>query len=105
MRLLAGLGGATAAAILMLTVGQAEAAQHPRVPPGDCQALVAARGPHNVWQVSFYGERKDLWDNISDYSASPCFASLANCKAWLYWAMSDWPDRNNSTLCRRGVGY
>ena len=99
------LGAVGAAAALAFFASSAEAAQPPRVNPGDCAALAAAHGPSRVWQTTFYGDHRDLWDNIDHYSAAPCFASEEQCKAWLYWAQSDWPDRNNTTFCRRGIRY
>ncbi len=83
----------------------AEAAQPPRVHAYACGPLVASRGPSRVWQTWFTGVKRDLWDNHRRYTAAPCFASLSACKAWLYWAQSDWPDRNTFRPCRRGLHY
>ena len=32
-------------------------------------------------------------------------ATQAACKAWLYWAQTDWPLVNTFKVCRKGVGY
>jgi hypothetical protein len=87
------IGGATLA-------HRADAAP-PRVEGYSCKALAASIGPGKVWRTNFRGEKRDIWDNYWPYSASPCFPSEKICKAWLYWAQSDYPDRNTFTPCRR----
>jgi hypothetical protein len=82
----------------------AEAAQPPRVQAYSCSYLVATRASH-IWQTWFTGARRDLWDHYDTYTAAPCFTGEASCKAWLYWAQSDWPDRNTFRPCRRGLVY
>jgi hypothetical protein len=66
------------------------AAQPPRVPGAHCGALGAQIGPGNVWQTSFMGWRYDVFGDREDIFVAPCFASEADCTAWLYWAQSDW---------------
>jgi hypothetical protein len=105
MRLSAILIAAAAmvAAIVPPTV-PARAAPPPRVQGYNCSALAPSVGPSKVWRTSFRGEKRDIWDHYWPYSASPCFPSLSACKAWLYWAQSDYPDRNTFTPCKR-LGY
>ena len=69
----------------------ASAAQPPRVPGYDCRALGAQVGPGNVWQTVFTGWREDIFGRREDLRVAPCFASQADCNAWLYWAQTDWP--------------
>jgi hypothetical protein len=103
MRILAGLFALST--ILACAIPPAEAAQPPRVAAYDCRQLAAQKGPANVWQTWFTGRRDNLFGPDDWYTASPCFASLTNCKAWLYWAQSDWPKVNTFRPCRKGVGY
>ncbi len=91
---------------LALAIPQpAEAAQPPRVQAFVCSYLAATRGPANVWQTWFTGQRDQLFGPDLHYTASPCFNSLANCKAWLYWAQSDYPKQNTFKPCRKGFPY
>ena len=94
-----------ATAIVLSTIGlaaeRAEAAPPPRVAAGNCSLLAAQYGPAKVWKTNFRGQKRDLWDHFWPYSASPCFTSAAACKAWLYWAQSDYPHQNSFTPCRR----
>lgn len=83
----------------------ANAAQPPRVPAYQCGPLAASIGPGQVWQTWFTGQKKGLFDDISYYTASPCFPSEYECKAWLYWAQSDWSYHSNFKPCRLGLGY
>ena len=105
MRILAGLFGL--AALLMLAgAGQrAEAAQPPRVPAYDCGYLANSKGAANVWQVWFRGQRPVPLGPDEHYTAAPCFTSEATCKAWLYWAQSDWPNVSTFQPCRKGIRY
>jgi hypothetical protein len=100
MRLSAIVLATTAIGAACLPVVPAEAAP-PRVQGQSCSALAAAIGPGKTWRTSFRGEKRDPFDNFWPYSASPCFASREACRAWLYWAQSDYPDRNTFTPCRR----
>jgi hypothetical protein len=106
MRLLAS-GAAIAALVLAAAIPPipAHAAQPPRVEGGDCNYLAAQFGPSKVWRTDFRGSRPSPFDlrhqDYWPYSASPCFKSQAACKAWLYWAQSDYPYQNNFTPCRR----
>lgn len=79
------------------------AAAPPRVPAYDCGSLAAQVGRGNVWQTWFTGQREDLFDRIDTYTAAPCFTTQANCKAWLYWAQTDFPSVNSTRPCRKGV--
>ena len=104
MRILAGFLGL--AALLMLSAPHAaQAAQPPRVSPESCGALASTIGPRNVWQTWFRGSHRQLFDRIDWYTASPCFRTQAACKAWLYWAQTDWPLVNTFRPCRKGLGY
>ena len=90
-----------ALAIGGMSVAHRADAAPPRLQGYDCSALAASLGPGKVWRTSFRGEQRDLWDHFWPYSASPCFASEKACKAWLYWAQSDYPHQNSFTPCRR----
>jgi len=100
-------GTIAAAAILAAFAGHAAPAAADPPPRGvqalDCRSLAAAAGPANVWWTAFRGERSNLWDQVQAYSVTACFLAEADCRAWLYWAQSDYPDRMVSTPCRRGL--
>lgn len=68
----------------------AAAASPPRVQGQNCQVLAAQIGGANVWQTTFWAWRFDVFGDREDIFTAPCFSSEANCKAWLYWAQSDW---------------
>ncbi len=104
MRILAGFLGL--AALLALGGPQsAAAAQPPRVAAYSCGSLSSTIGPYNVWQTWFTGARKPLFGPLDWYTAAPCFKTQTACKAWLYWAQTDWPVRNTFRPCRKGIGY
>lgn len=101
MRILFGFLGL--AALLMLGAPHpASAAQPPRVAAESCNSLAATIGPHNVWRTWFTGSRERLFGEPEWYTASPCFRTQATCKAWLYWAQTDWPRQNTFRPCRKG---
>ena len=82
-------------------------APYPRVQGGDCTALKAKLGANAVWHTWFKGQLDTPGDsngNLSSiyYYDDPCFASLETCKAWLYWAQTDWPDMMQFQRCREG---
>jgi hypothetical protein len=79
------------------------AADHPRVPALDCGAVAASIGAKNVWHARFYGERVNILDRREWYLASPCFKTESNCKNWLYWAQTDYPQATQVQFCRRGL--
>ena len=103
MRILAGFLGL--AALLVLAAPHGAQAAPPRVAAYSCGYLASAVGPHNVWQTWFRGGRKPLFGPPQWYTASPCFKSEAACKAWLYWAQTDWQLVNTFRPCRKGIGY
>jgi len=104
-RMMAGLAAAAALFGIGAMIETAEAAPPPRVPAYNCGYLVQTQGPAKVWQTWFRGYRETLFGPDNYYTATPCFTSQANCKAWLYWAQTDWPKRNNFKPCRKGLGY
>ncbi|HET7715743.1 MAG TPA: hypothetical protein VFK86_08955 [Bauldia sp.] len=81
----------------------ADAANPPRVQGESCSKLKAMLGRANVWQTSFVGQRKGPFDQILSYHAAPCFRTQANCKAWLYWAQTDWDYYQYFNPCRKGI--
>jgi hypothetical protein len=101
----AALGAAVIAAPLALLSPPAEA-QPPRpVAAYNCNALAAQVGLGNVWQTAFWGWRYDVFGDREDIDAVVCFTSEAECKAWLYWAQSDWEHVFPPPLpCRKGIG-
>jgi hypothetical protein len=96
---------ATAAAIAAAALAlSAHAASPPRVEGEDCRVLAAAIGKNNVWQTTFWATGKDVFDRPVEFFAAPCFRTQATCKAWLYWARSDWdPNYVQPQPCTRGV--
>lgn len=80
--------------------------QPARVAAGNCAALAAQIGASRVWQTVFSAEREGSFGLTEWINAAPCFASEADCKAWLYWARSDWhPNYRHPQPCRAGIPY
>ena len=100
MRILTGIVGL--AAVLMLSAPHVAQAAPPRVAGPSCRGLAAQVGPGNVWRTTYRGYRHQLFGPPRSYYASPCFRTEAACKAWLYWAQTDWPRMNSFTPCRPG---
>ena len=81
--------------------------------PARCRQPAAGQGPRaaassrprsarrNVWQTSFVGQRLGPFDQLEDYHAAPCFRSQADCKAWLYWAQTDWDRYQYFNPCKK----
>jgi hypothetical protein len=97
-----------AAAVLMFAasfppLSPAEAANPPRVQPQSCSRLKAEIGARNVWQTSFVGQRRGPFDRLESFHAAPCFRTQAACKAWLYWAQTDWDHYQYFNPCRKGI--
>jgi len=90
-------------ALALAPVVPAHAANPPRVQPQSCRALKAEIGAKNVWQTSFVGQRRGPFDRLESYHAAPCFRTEAACKAWLYWAQTDWDRYQYFNPCRKGV--
>jgi hypothetical protein len=103
MRILAGFLGL--AALLVLGAPLAAHAAPPRVAAYSCGVLASTMGPSHVWRTWFSGSRRQLFGPPLYYTASPCFKTQAACKAWLYWAQTDWPRVNTVGPCRRGIAY
>ena len=103
MKVFAGFLGL--AALAALAMPHAANAAPPRVAAYSCGALAAQVGPRNVWQTWFRGMHHELFGPPSRYYAAPCFRTEAACRAWLYWAQTDWPLQNTFRPCRRGIGY
>lgn len=83
----------------------AEAAPPPRVTASSCSALASTVGAHRVWRTWFTGSRHQLFGPPLHYTASPCFKTETACKAWLYWAQTDWPRQNTFRPCWTGGEY
>ena len=94
-----------ATCLAAVSIGSAQAAAPPRVEAFHCSYLVSSVGAANVWQTWFNGERSNLFDRVTRLIAAPCFQTEANCKAWLYWAQSDYTDYSTFRPCRRGLNY
>ncbi len=92
-----------AACLVSAATIPADAASPPRVNGENCNKLKAAIGRSNVWSTSFIGQRKGPFDQIWSFQDAPCFRTQANCKAWLYWAQSDWDYYQYFNPCRKGV--
>ena len=103
MRILFGFLGL--AALLAFAVPHTAEAAPARVPAYSCSYLAATVGPSHVWQTWFRGARKPLFGPRQFYVAAPCFKTYSACKAWLYWAQTDWPLTNTFRACRKGIGY
>lgn len=84
-------------------IGPAAAANPPRVSPESCSRLKAQIGAKNVWQTSFVGQRQGPFDQLESYHAAPCFRTQQACKAWLYWAQTDWDRYQYFNPCKKGI--
>jgi hypothetical protein len=93
---------ATALVAAAMTV-PAAAAQPPRVKAYSCSALKRTLPVSQIWSTWIYGERRNLFGPNDAYQNAPCFKSLANCKAWLYWAQTDWNIDTRMKPCHRGL--
>jgi hypothetical protein len=89
--------------LVPLMAAPAEAAP-PRVAALSCKALAKTTPRSQIWWSYFYGEKSGLFRR-EWHSATGCFKSQANCKAWLYWQMTDWPLDMRWTACRTGLPH
>ena len=92
-----------AVALSLATLVPAEAANPPRVNPESCSRLKSQIGAKNVWQTSFVGQRQGPFDQMESTHSAPCFRTQEACKAWLYWAQTDWDRYQYFTPCKKGV--
>lgn len=97
------LAAAAAAAGSGLAPDIGMAATPPRVSGESCARLGAEIGRGNVWQTSFVGQRRGFFDRLESFHAAPCFRTQAACKAWLYWAQTDWNYYQYFNPCRKGI--
>ncbi len=82
------------------------AAQPPRVQGLNCTRSLKASAPKNaIWWAAFWGQREGFFDRRESTHQVRCFRSQADCKAWLYWIQSDWPEWNQFLPCKRGFPY
>ena len=79
------------------------AAAPPRVNALNCKTLAKSMAKSSIWSTSFYGQRTDFWNHREFASFAPCFRSQQDCKAWLYWAQTDWSDYNRWKPCHTGL--
>ncbi len=96
-----------ATALTTVPLAGALAGPPPRVEGFQCSQLVRSVGAANVWQAYFRGRKRNLFDQVWYLDAVRCFQNEANCKAWLYWAQSDYRDGGYNIVerCRRGAGH
>ena len=84
----------------------ASAGPPPRVKGLICsKSLKASAAKNAIWWTNFQGARKGFFDQRETTMMVRCFRSQADCKAWLYWAQTDWPDWNQWLPCKRGFPY
>jgi len=103
--MLARLALALALLLSTLAVATMPAGAAPaRVTALSCKTLAKSMARNQIWWSHFYGERSGLFRR-EWHSATGCFKSQANCKAWLYWQMTDWPLDMRWSACRRGLPY
>jgi len=92
--------------LLSLAGGTAVAAPPPRVEGLLCtRSLKASMPKGSIWWTAFYGERTGFFDRHETIHLVRCFKNEAACKAWLYWAQTDWPYLNQWRPCARGFPY
>lgn len=92
--------------LVSLAGGTALAALPPRVEGLLCtRSLKASMPKESIWWTAFYGERTGFFDRHGTTHQVRCFKSEAACKAWLYWAQTDWPYLNQWLPCARGFPY
>ncbi|MQT12256.1 hypothetical protein [Segnochrobactrum spirostomi] len=97
-----------AAALLAAVVaGPAWAAEppppiKPRPYPLECGSAAAIYGPQRLWWGRFGGSRTTLWDRTVVTFQSVCFLREVDCRNWLYWMNSDWPEYLYYSTCSKG---
>lgn len=78
----------------------------PRVEGMSCAAAIAKVGRAKTWQALYWGWRRDIFDrHDEEFMQAPCFTTQASCKAWLYWAQTDFPNETQMKFCKPGVPY
>jgi hypothetical protein len=101
------------AAAATLAAGAAIAPQYasaanvpPRVQGQNCNAVAAKVGQAKTWQAVYWGWRRDIFDRHNEQSLqAPCFTTQASCKAWLFWAQTDYPNEIVIHFCKAGRPY
>jgi hypothetical protein len=104
------MSAAAAAALLLGTTMGGPAALAAKTPPRvhgmSCVAAAAKVGPAKTWQATYWGWRRDIFDRHNEqFLQSPCFTTQATCKAWLYWAQTDFPNEIVIKFCKQGQPY
>jgi hypothetical protein len=78
----------------------------PRVLGQNCAVVAAKVGKAKTWQAVYWGWRRDIFDRHNEQSLqAPCFTTQASCKAWLYWAQTDYPNEIVIHFCKSGQPY
>jgi hypothetical protein len=78
----------------------------PHVQGQNCAVVAAKIGKAKTWQASYWGWRVDIFERHTEqFLQSPCFTTQASCKAWLYWAQTDYPNEIVMKFCKKGQPY
>lgn len=71
----------------------------------DCRDLVKTTPETEAWWTTFFGERvKAIGEStVREWTREVrCFTSEADCRSWLAWAETHWPDYTYWRRCRPG---
>ncbi len=74
----------------------------PRPLPMQCVLAAATFGPSNLWFGRYAGNRETIWGYTQTTSQWGCFLREIDCRNWLYWLNSDWPDWTYISVCTKG---
>ena len=78
----------------------------PRVQGLNCAATAAKVDRAKTWQALYWGWRRDIFDRHNEeFMQAPCFTTQASCKAWLWWAQTDYPNEIVIHFCKTGQPY
>ncbi len=74
----------------------------PRPIPMDCRQAAGTFGAGKLWFGRYVGWRTNIWDDEVQTSQWGCFVREIDCRNWLYWMQTDWPDWTNVAACSPG---
>ncbi|MEZ5841735.1 MAG: hypothetical protein R3D02_15350 [Hyphomicrobiales bacterium] len=103
------LVAAVVGSILFLSGAALADSIKPRPEPGDCGVMLRQAPADSIWWGRFAGGRQSRtycdWCEES-ISVEACFTNERDCRNWLYWMRSDYPDTTRVAGCELGYrGY
>ena len=90
------------------TYGFALAQERPQPEPSRCLSLAQSIVASRVWWGQHIGsrERNDVFEwgpRKETFNDIGCFRTRKDCKDWLYWKRTDYPEFRVAKPCRRGL--